>query len=83
MTAEERKGGACMEILRTLPSKDWPFGTLLIYRSSCMYVKKDEAKYLRITKGCVIRSIDDALHSSDTFKQRVWRFNYLPPEFFD
>lgn len=83
MTVEKREGDTCMEILRYLPSKDWPSGSILTYRDGCVYVKQGVTSYISLEKGGVRWFHDGSLHDDDVFKERVWGFNYLPPEFFD
>lgn len=73
-----------MEILRYLPSKDWPVGSIIIDKRT-IYVKGEGAEYLtssHILSRTYMSSSDD-LNGPHVYDESYWSFDYVPYEFFN
>lgn len=71
-----------MEILRHLPSKDWPVGSILIDRDT-VYVKGEENWFLIIKRDLVRPAHDDDLNGEHTYDESCWWYDYVPYAFFN
>lgn len=71
-----------MEVLRYLPSKDWPVGSVL-QDGRTVYVKGEGIEYLTFSSRSYISSSSDDLHGPHVYDEDFWFFDYVPYEFFN